>query len=102
MLCDGVGEVTASIGRVTAALATYLVFGFHEAALHPGALLLVVADAFCVHELGEGSDDLLVDHGELVGFFCVHVVDAVARGCAGPGADRDGVTGCREGRGVLW
>ena len=101
MLCNGVGKVAASVGRVTAALASYLVLSFHEAALHPRALLLVVADAFCVHELGEGSDDLLVDHGELVGFFRVHVVDTVARGRTGPGADGDGVTGCGEGRGVL-
>ena len=80
MLCDGVGKVAASVGGVTAALATYLVLGFHEAALNPGPLLLVVADAVCVHELGKGSDDLLVDHGELVGFFGVHVVDTVAWG----------------------
>jgi hypothetical protein len=102
MLCDGVGKVTTGIGGVTAALTTYLVFGFHETALYPGALLLVVADAFCVHEFGEGSDDLLVDHGELVGFFRVHVVDAITRGCASPGADGDGVTGCRERCRALW
>ena len=69
---------------MTATFTTYLVFGFHEAALDPGTLLFVVADTFCIHKFGEGSDDLLVDLGELVGFFSVHVVDAVARGSAGP------------------
>jgi hypothetical protein len=44
---------------------------------------------------------LLVDLGELVRFFSVHIVDAVTRGCASPRADGNGVTGCGERRRVL-
>lgn len=100
MLCNGRCEILACIRRMTAAFTAYLVLSFHEPFLYPGTLLLVVADTFCIHELGEGSDDLLVEFSELLGLICVRVVDAVAWCCADSRADGDWVGGYRKGRRV--